>query len=29
MNTLELNRNSWHYRLATKYSNYREVDQWG
>lgn len=29
MNTLELNRNSWHYRLATKYSNYREVDRWG
>lgn len=29
MKSVEFNRKSWHYRLATVYANYKEVDNWG
>ena len=29
MKSVELNRKSWHYRLAYTYGNYKETDSWG
>lgn len=29
MKSVKFNRKSWHYRLATAYANYKEVDSWG